>query len=221
MCIRDRLKVDVGVHINGYIADVAFSIDLENNEENKNLIKASEEALSKAIEAIRTNIPIRQIGSVIDNAIKTYGFISIHNLSGHSLAQYELHSGITIPNYDNSQEIPIQEGVYAIEPFATSGLGSVKDSKPSGIFRIENDAPVRDTFAREVLAFICEEYKTLPFCSRWLCKKFGSRALMALRRLEEAGILYQYPQLIETSGKKVSQAEHTIIISKDKVITTI
>jgi len=214
------IKVDIGVHINGYIADVAFSMDLENNEENKKLINASEDALSKAIEIIKAGIPIRQIGSLIDTTIKSHGFTSIHNLSGHSLARYELHSGLTIPNYDNFQEIKIEKGAYAIEPFATSGLGSVKDSKPSGIFRVENDAPVRDSFAREVLAFIYEEYNTLPFCSRWLCKKFGSRALIALKRLEDAGILYQYPQLIETSEKKVSQVEHTIIISNDKIITT-
>ncbi|MCX8159285.1 MAG: type II methionyl aminopeptidase [Candidatus Pacearchaeota archaeon] len=215
------LKVDIGVHLNGSIADIAFSLDLENNEENQKLIKASEEALMKAIEILKPEIQLRQIGSVIDKIIKSYGFTSIRNLSGHSLAKYELHSGLTIPNYDNSQEFLLPKGIYAIEPFATNGFGSVKEGKPSSIFRIEKDAPVRDSFSREVLAFIYEEYKTLPFCSRWLCKKFGSRALIALKRLEDAGILHQYPQLIEVSGKKVSQAEHTIIIDKDKTITTI
>src|SRR3989338_11154809 len=34
------LKVDIGVQIDGYIADTAFSIDLENSDENSSLIKA-------------------------------------------------------------------------------------------------------------------------------------------------------------------------------------
>ena len=214
------LKVDIGVHVNGCIADIAFSLDLEDNEENKKLIIASEKALSGALEVIKEGIHIREIGSVIDKTIKSFGFTPIHNLSGHSIEPYMLHSGITIPNFDNSQEIRIDAGVYAIEPFATSGSGAVRDSKPSGIYRLEKEGAVRDSLAREILHFIEEEYQTLPFCSRWICKKFGPRALIALRRIEESKLLHHYPQLIEISGKKVSQAEHTIIIQKEKKIIT-
>src|SRR3989338_9223128 len=53
------LKVDFGVHIDGWIADNAFSVDLENSEENKKLIKASEEALENAIELIKSKIKVK------------------------------------------------------------------------------------------------------------------------------------------------------------------
>ena len=123
------------------------------------------------------------------------------------------------------QEVQIQKiesGLYAIEPFSTSGLGAVRDGRPSGIYHLEKPGSVRDNFAREVLAFIAEEYQTLPFCSRWIYKKFGSKGLLALRQIEQAGLLYQYPQLIEKGSGKVAQAEHTIIITeKDKIITTL
>ena len=46
------LKVDLGAHVEGYVADTAVSIDLENNEENKALIASAEKALSKAIEKV-------------------------------------------------------------------------------------------------------------------------------------------------------------------------
>jgi len=216
------LKVDIGVHIEGCIADIAFSLDLDNNDENKKLIKAAEEALKNACEKLNEGVLIREVGAVIEKTIKSQGFEPIHNLSGHSIEPWSLHSGITMPNHDNSRDIKIEPGVYAIEPFATTGLGTVRDGKPSGIYRIERELPVRDAFAREVLAFIYEEYRTLPFCSRWIQKRFGSRGLLALRRIEEAGIVHHYPQLVEVSGKKVSQAEHTLLIDKDKkkIITT-
>jgi methionyl aminopeptidase len=216
------LKVDIGAHIEGCIADIAFSLDLDNNDENKKLIKAAEDALKNACEKINEGVFIREVGAVIEKTIKSFSFEPIHNLSGHSIEPWSLHSGITVPNHDNSRDILIEPGVYAIEPFATTGLGTVRDGKPSGIYRIEREFPVRDAFAREVLAFIYEEYKTLPFCSRWIQKRFGSRGLLALRRIEEAGIVHHYPQLIESSGKKVSQAEHTLLIDKDKkkIITT-
>lgn len=216
------LKVDIGVQIDGCIADTAFSLDLENSEENKKLIIAAEKALLEACKTINSGVKIREIGAAIEKAIKAQGFTPIHNLSGHSIEPYNLHSGITIPNHDNSREIAIEPGIYAIEPFATLGLGTVRDGKPSGIYRIEKEAPVRDSTAREVLAFIYEEYNTLPFCARWIYKKFGARGLLALRRIEESGILHHYPQLIESGGKKVSQAEHTLLIENNKkTITTI
>ena len=217
------LKVDIGVHIEGYVADTALSIDLENSEENKNLIKAAENARDKALEKIKIEIPLRQIGSIIEKTCSEFNVQPIRNLSGHSISQYNLHSGLTIPNFDNNQELKIEEGVYAIEPFTTlsSGSSAVKDGKLSGIYHLEKEGNVRDNFARQVLQYIIEEYKTLPFCARWIHKKFGTRGLLALRQIESANLLHHYPQLIEKSGTKVAQAEHTVLLAnKEKIIIT-
>lgn len=214
------MKVDIGVHIDGWAADSAFSIDLENSDENKKLIEAAESALKKAVEKFNKGVALGEIGKTIEDEVKLHGFQPIVNLSGHSIAHWNLHSGMNIPNYDNHQEFEVGEGVHAIEPFTTTGHGKVRDGRPSGIYSIEKDGQVRDAFAREVLEYVAEEYQTLPFCSRWLVKKFGTRALIALKRIEDAGILHQYPQLIEVSGAKVAQAEHTVIITKGKKIVT-
>lgn len=215
------LKIDLGVHVSGYLADTAFSIDLENNEENKKLIEASESALKNAIEVIEENISISEIGKTIQETIESEGFSPIINLSGHEMQQYDLHAGLTIPNHDNKSSIKVSKGTYAIEPFATTGSGKVYEGKPSGIYALINWKNVRSETAREIAEFIETEYQTLPFCSRWLVKQFGTRALFALKQLEENENIHQYPQLIESSHGKVSQAEHTILISKEKIVTTI
>ena len=49
------LKIDIGIHINGFIADSAFSIDLTSNNKYKELIKASEEALENALKLLDKN----------------------------------------------------------------------------------------------------------------------------------------------------------------------
>ena len=214
------LKIDFGVHIDGWIADTAFSIDLENTEENKILIEASEKALENAIEKINENISTDEIGKTIQQTIESYNASPIVNLSGHAMEKHELHAGITIPNVKDKTNILLKKGLYAIEPFATFGNGKVKDGKPSGIYILTNNKNVRSQIAREVLEFIEEEYQTLPFCSRWLVKKFSTKALFGLKQLEENGNLHQFPQLIETSGKPVSQAEHTVLISDEKIVTT-
>jgi len=214
------LKIDLGVHVNGWIADTAFSIDLENSEENKTLIEASEKALENAIEIIKENKSTNEIGKIIQETIESYNASSIVNLGGHGMDKYEFHTDPFIPNSNNNRNDFFEKGLYAIEPFATFGNGKVKDGKPSGIYILTDNKNVRSQIAREVLEFIEEEYKTLPFCSRWIVKKFGTKALFGLKQLEENNNLHQFPQLVETSGKPVSQAEHTVLINDKKIITT-
>ncbi len=218
------LKVDIGVHVDGFVADSAYSIDLDDNEDNKRLIEAAESALNDALKAARKGARLRDIGKAIESSMEKSGFSPIVNLSGHEVKQYDLHAGLTIPNIDNGDETILEDGVYAIEPFATfySGKkGSVKNGKPSGIYQLKKNGNVRDIFAREVLGFIITEYRELPFCSRWIHKKFGDKGLLALRQINQSGLLHEYTQLVETNGKKVAQAEHTLLIKNgDKIVTT-
>jgi methionyl aminopeptidase len=209
------LKVDIGIQIDGYIAD--------NLPENQKLIEAAESAVSASVSEFIIDKKLTEIGAKINSVISKFGFTSITNLSGHSIERFVIHAGWTVPNYDSGQTDILEEGLYATEPFATNGHGRVRDGANSGIYRIDSDSgAVRDRFAREVIAWIADEYQTLPFASRWIHKKFGSRGLLALKQLEQAGVLYQYPQLVEVSGGKVAQAEHTVLLLKDgkKYITT-
>ena len=211
------LKVDFGVEINGYTADNAFSIDLENSEENKKLIKCSEEALKKAIESIKEKKNLGEIGESIQKEAEKHNFSPIRNLSGHGIKQGQLHTSPTIPNYNNHNTKILEDGVYAIEPFITTGIGEVYDSKESGIYELKSPKNVRDQKSRELLNYIAENYGTLPFCSRWLVKEFGTRSLISLKLLENAGVLHHFSQLVEKSKSKVAQTEATIIIEKGKV----
>jgi len=213
------LKTDFGVSVDGFVADTAFSLDLENSKENQKMIDASEKALKNAIEKTKNGVSLWEIGKTIQQTIESYDFSPIINLSGHEMKKYDLHAGLTIPNIDNKSSEKITKGLYAIEPFATNGNGKVTEGRLSGIYLLINDKNVRNAEARKILNFITEEYKTLPFCSRWIVKKFGIKSLFALRQLEDNGNLHQYPQLVEVSKAKVSQAENTILID-DKVIVT-
>jgi methionyl aminopeptidase len=213
------LKVDFGVHVDGWIADTAFSVDLENSEENKKLIEASAKALKDAIKEAEKGNSLGEIGRTIQETIESYEFLPIVNLTGHEMDEYELHGGLTIQNIRNSRTEKLDKGLYAIEPFATNGSGKIYEGKSSGIYVLVDGRNVRSPEARKVLDFIGDEYHTLPFCSRWIIKKFGIKALFSLKQLEDNGNLHQYPQLVEASHAKVSQAENTILVD-DKIIVT-
>jgi len=214
------LKIDLGVQINGWIADTAFSLDLENNEENKKLIEASKEALENAQKTIKIGVSTNEIGKVVEETIESKGFLPIRNLSGHEMKQNELHAGLDIPNVNDKKGIILKKGLYAIEPFATNGGGRVYDGKSSGIYILTNSKNIRSPIAREILEFILDEYYTLPFCSRWLVKKFGAKALFGLRQLEENGNLHHFPQLVEIGKGKVAQTENTVLVEEEVRVTT-
>lgn len=214
------IKIDIGVSVDGFIADTSFSLDLENSKENQNLIQATEKALEKALEIIKENSLTSEIGKTIQETIQAHDLNPIINLTGHSIEQYDLHSGISIPNIDNKQNTKIIQGLYAIEPFATKGSGKVYEGKPSGIYILQSNKNTRNPLEREVLQIIKTKYSTLPFCSRWLVKDLGTKSLTTLESLEKQGIIHQFPQLIESTKQKVSQAEHTILIDNEKTVTT-
>ncbi len=213
----DVIKVDIGVHINGHIADTASTVDLGSN--NK-LVLASQNALQNVMNLVRPGVKLFELGRVIQETILHHGFQPVKNLCGHGIGEYIIHENPSIPNYDNGSTTSIGERVIAIEPFATTGKGSIYEGKPSGIYALVSKKPVRDPGAREVLKFILEHYKTLPFTSRWIINQFKMGGY-AIKILEKEGILYQYPQLPEKTGGLVSQAEHTFIVKEKPEITTL
>jgi methionyl aminopeptidase len=214
------LKVDFGVQVDGWIADTAFSLDLENSELNKKLIESSKQALEKAKENLSPEITLGEIGKIIENTINSHGFKPIANLSGHLMEQFELHAGVSVPNINNESDYKMGEGLYAIEPFATNGNGSVHDGAKGNIYLWTEDRNVRSPFARQTLEFIKDNFGNLPFAGRWIIKELGSKGILGLRQLENEGILYHYPILTEEKGKLVSQKENTFIIEKNQTIMT-
>ncbi len=218
----DIVKLDLGVHIDGYIGDTAltFEVKTKNNQE---IIEASKKALEEAIKILKPGIKVWEIGEVVNSEITSFGFKPIKNLSGHKVDRYVLHSSISIPNFNNKDQTKLEEGmVVAIEPFATTGSGLVKEGKPSSNFRLHNYRNVRDPITREVLEFIKKEFSTLPFAKRYLVKKFPiSKVNFALTNLQKQDIIYEYAQLPEVENNcLVSQHEHTIYITDKPIVLT-
>ena len=133
----DIIKLDIGVHLNGYIADTAITISYNPNYDN--LIQATEATLLKAISSVKENFETGQIGNIIELEAKKRGYTPISNLSGHSIEQYKIHAGQSIPNvYSPGSSYIKKNEIYAIEPFFTTleGSGFVKSVNTENIFSL-------------------------------------------------------------------------------------
>lgn len=215
----ELVSLDVGVHVDGFIGDTAKTIDLSGKYSN--LVKAAEQALENALEIIKPGITLGEIGKVIQETIQKYDYAPVRNLSGHGLGQYQIHTKPSIPNFNNHDPTKLEKGMlFAIEPFASTGAGIVQDAGIPTVFELAGRKPVRNPITRQVLKEI-DEYEHLPFCTRWLTRKFGPKAKLALRDMEQLGMLHMHPPLGDRDRGMISQAEHTVLIDDEgNVIVT-
>ncbi len=214
----DVVKIDVGCHVDGYIADTALTVEVETDM-HKQMISAAENALKAAIELVRPDVKVRDIGAVIEKTINDHGFKPISNLTGHRLERYVLHSGLSIPNVRSGRR-KLEEGmVVAIEPFATNGAGRVENGQNGEIYILRRRRRLNkddDDFYQ----WLNKHFNTLPFASYW-CHPYSDDYIKKLMQLERRGAVMSYPLLIEENNGIVTQREHTVLVTKKgaKILT--
>ncbi len=218
----DIVKFDLGVHIDGYIADTARTVNF--NPELEKLVEASQEALNKALVLIRPKTNSKDLGKIIEDTIKGYGYRPIRDLSGHQLDEYLLHGSKNLPNIAVPHGSILEEGeAYALETFATTGSGSVHETGQHYIFSLNpTRTPLRNRGARDIVRLVAKEFKTLPFSRRYIAKHIPKLSLaLGLRELTTKNVFRQYSVLADIKGSRVAQTEHTFLVTKDGIeITT-
>jgi methionyl aminopeptidase len=202
----DVLKVDVGAHIDGAIADTATTVEVGGSARHAGLREAAREAVEAGIAEVRAGARVDAISTAIERTIHAHGFKPVRNLMGHSIERYLLHAGKSIPNVAGLSAERLVEGEYiAIEPFATNGAGSIENGPFGNIVRFRSDPSGQQA----ELAPLFARFSTLPFTPRWV--DAPQRALLQRARR----MLQTYPVFVESGGGTVSQAEHTMRVTAE------
>jgi len=214
----DFVKIDIGVHVDGYIGDMAFTYSANDN----NLISASQQVLDAGISVLKPGVTVGEIGKAIEEKAKSLNIGLITNLTGHTLERYVFHGTPSIPNIENRSDYQLHIGeVVALEPFVVRSNGSVKETSVKEIFRYLQDKSVRLPEARKILELARDEYERFPFAKRWLYEHFSPvKISIALRELERVHAIESYPVLKDMRGIPIAQTEDTIVIRDKPLITT-
>lgn len=215
------IKVDIGVHINGYIADTAATVEVGSSKQYQDYIKAAQNAVRAAMKLARPGTPLFQLGEAQISEAEALGFTTVKNLSGHTLDRYKVHGGTSIPAYNTKDKRKLQEDeVIAIEPFVTNGTGMVKEKGLPTIFMVEQQRSSRSLYGKRILEQV-KSQNGLPFTTRWLTKTLGKTpTLLGLRQLQQEGIIQAYPPLVEVSNGMVAQFENSMIVRDKPIIYT-
>lgn len=212
----DLAKIDVGVHVDGWVVDTATTVAVGGGP-GQRLIDAAAAALQAAIGVAGPGVPVRALSEAIERVIRGCGLQPMRNLCGHGVDRWTVHCPPPIPNAVDGSSARLAPGsVVAIEPFATEGRGEVSEAGHAEVFRVP--VPPADTAGlnEDVLAAI-RDFHGLPFSRRQL-KRFPTALVeQALKTLWERKAMAAYPPLSEASGRPVAQAEHSLYVSAEGV----
>jgi len=218
----DLVKIDLGVQINGYIADTAVTVNYDPQYDQ--MVQTAEDALQNAMSMIKAGVKSKDVGRTIQKTIQDMGFKPIANLSGHSLDQYTIHAGKTVPNMWTIGSFSFSENeAYACEPFVTTknALGFVRNGKIKNIFALVSRKKTKDEEADRLTDYIWNNFNMLPFALRWLLKEWEEKeARRLLEILVKKKVVHAYAILVEANGKTVAQAEHTFIPTQSGATVT-
>jgi methionyl aminopeptidase len=204
----DLVKVDVGAHLDGAIADTADTVEVGGTRRHENLIRAARDAVREGIARVRPGVAVDEISDAIAEAIRKRGLKPVVDLTGHSIERYLLHAGKSIPNVPGHSDATLMEGeIIAIEPFATNGVGSIENGPFGNILRFRRDPGPGDP----ALAALYDRFRTLPFATRWADAPAEREAVRRARRSLQA-----YPVFLERARGLVAQAEHTVLVGPER-----
>jgi methionyl aminopeptidase len=216
----DVVKIDLGVHIDGYIADTARTISF--NPDYDIMVNAAEMVLEEALGFIKAEVRSGDVGRLVSDAAQKWGFRPISNLSGHLLKQYQIHGGLSIPNIWVANTPTLKSGeVYAIEPFITTqdGAGMVVDDVIKNIFALISRKKTGEKDLDFLMEQIWKKRRSLPFAARWFIDLFDIKMIdQMLNKLVKGKIIRAYPVLVEAKKKPVAQFEHTFMPTESGVM---
>ena len=215
----DLVKIDLGVHIEGYIVDTAFTVNFNEDSSLENIIQSTEVALDAAKMIVKPKTNSREIGQKIEEIVKGFKYNPIKELGGHQIERWTVHGKKALPELGSQGGDIMEDGeVFSIEIFATTGEGSVHNTQYTHIYELNpysGRVPLRRKTSKQLLGFINKNYKSLPFAERWLAKEFRMGVAFGLQELVQQGKLQAHFVLSEKKGTYVAQIEETILVTED------
>lgn len=123
----DLVTIDVGVTLDGAIADSAYTFSVgEVDEEATRLLETCQEALGAGVMQAREGNRVGDISHAVQTVVEKAGFSVVRSLVGHGVGRH-YHEEPHVPNFGQPGRGPkLQEGMtVAIEPMITAGRPDV------------------------------------------------------------------------------------------------
>lgn len=217
----DIVKIDLGCHIDGYIAVAAHTCVVPESadapptlglEETGNVAVAAYNAMLVAAATITAGAKNTDVTKAVERVAKAYGVVPISSVRMHQMKRYVLDGvkevALKAPNPDEIEteeklaECTFEQNeVYAVDVAMSTGDGHARpgDLRTTVYKRnVEQQYSLKMQASRALLAEVDKNFPTLPFTLRHL--KDVRKAKLGLQECVAHGLLTPYPSLHDHSG---------------------
>ena len=223
------VKLDLGVHIDGYIAVVAHTIVIgsptfpEPKEEEAtagDVATAAYKAMQVATAMIKVGAKNTEVTKAMDNVASAYGVKCISNMKCHQMKRFVIDGkkqiALTPPGEGDEkvEEIEFEANeVYAIDIAMSTGEGKGRETgQRTTVFKrnVENQYRLKMKASRYLLNEVNAKHATMPFSLRMAGEE--RQAKMGVIECVQHGMLSPFQVFFEKNGAQVAQFKTTVLL---------
>jgi curved DNA binding protein len=225
----DLVKLDLGVHIDGFIAVVANSLVVCSNPEEpvadrrSDVIHAVAVAAEATLATIKPGCTNSEITAIFNRAAEAFDCRVVEGVLSHVMKRHVIDGNKVILSKETPEmkveEEEIEElDVLAIDILMSTGEGEPKeiDEQKTTIYKhqVDQTYSLKMKASREVFSQITSDHPTLPFALR---QYDGSRARLGMKECINHDLFSTYPVLEEKEGDFVAHAKFTVLVGEEGV----
>jgi len=222
----DLVKIDLGVHIDGFIAIAAHTIVVTSSPDavvegrKADVIHAAYNALQAALRLLKPGQKNNDATEVIGKVAESYQCNPVEGVLSHELKKHLIDGNNCIINkstFDQKvedYEFQLNE-VFGLDIIVSTGEGKPKETElRTTVFKraIEKAYSLKLKASRQFFSELNERYPTLAFSIRSF--EDETSAKLAVNECVKHELLHAYPVLAEKEGELVAQFKYTVMILK-------
>ena len=220
----DVAKIDLGAHLDGFIAQAAHTIVVTADPAAKvsgkkaDAILAGHNALLAAQRVIREGSTNTSVTEVIAKVAESFGVTPLEGVLSHKVKKHLIDGNDVIINKETPEqkveEIEFAPGdVIGLDIYISTGEGKPKESEfRTTVYKRELDAQynLKIKSSRAFFAEVNKRFPTLPFAIRAFEDPVGAK--VGVKECVEHNLLTGYPVLTEKTGEIVAQFKCTVAV---------
>ncbi|XP_074270713.1 ERBB-3 BINDING PROTEIN 1-like [Silene latifolia] len=217
----DVVKVDMGCHIDGFIATVAHTHVIQEGPvigRKADVIAATNTAAEVALRLVRPGKKNKDVTDAIQKVAAAYDCKIVEGVLSHQLKQFVIDGNKVVLSVA-SPEMRVDEAefeeneVYAVDILASTGEGKPRmlDEKQTTIYKraVDKNYHLKMKASRFIFSEINQKFPIMPFTARALEEK---RARLGLVECVTHDLLQPYPVLHEKNGEFVAHIKFTVLL---------
>merc|ERR1711907_546216 len=223
----DLVKIDLAVHIDGWIAPVAHTLMVGDpaapiEGRKGDVVMAASVAAEAALAAIKPGVKNTVLTEIFAKAAEAYGVNVVEGVLSHQTKRFVIDGNKVVISKTVPGEQAVEEeefevnDVMALDIMMSTGDGKPveKDEKKQMVFKraVDQNYNLKMKVSREIFSKITSMHPTLPFTLR---DYEDSRARLGMKECLEHDLFNTYPVLEEKEGDFVAQFKFCVMLSDE------